>query len=166
MSSTANPPTTSNYLADLAARIKAEHEAATGFIKQGLERAIHAGKLLIEAKDHLPHGQWLPWLREHCPALPERTASHYMRLAHHEDDLRAKSANLADLNISEAVGLLTPVAPLGALGLHAQLAAIDPRIVLTPTGLKLPDDLSFENWKIIGAMLFAFFPTVNEGGRS
>jgi hypothetical protein len=50
----------SNSLADLAARIRAEHEAATLAIKRGLAHSIAAGKLLNEAKALLKHGQWLP----------------------------------------------------------------------------------------------------------
>jgi hypothetical protein len=65
----------SNSLADLAARIRAEHEAVIIFMKKGLERAIRAGELLLEAKAQIgKHGQWLPWLREHCQ-VPERTAT-------------------------------------------------------------------------------------------
>ena len=47
--------------ADLAARIRAEHEAVIIFMKKGLERAIRAGELLLEAKAQIgKHGQWLP----------------------------------------------------------------------------------------------------------
>lgn len=88
----------SNSLADLAARINVEHEAVTKFMKQSLERAIRAGELLIEAKAQLKHGQWLPWLREHCQ-LPERTASHYMRLAQNASQI----GNVADLTVREAI---------------------------------------------------------------
>jgi hypothetical protein len=68
----------SNRLPELAARIKAEHEACTAALKRGIEHAVAAGKLLIEAKAQLPHGQWLPWLREHCQ-IPERSARRYMQ---------------------------------------------------------------------------------------
>jgi hypothetical protein len=84
----------SNSLADLAARIRAEHEASTLAIKRGLQHAITCGRLLIEAKAQLRHGQWLPWLREHCQ-VPERSAQRYMQLAIYAAD--AKSDNLADL---------------------------------------------------------------------
>jgi len=94
-------------LADLAARIRAEHEATAIAIKRGLEHATNAGNLLIEAKAQLAqHGQWLPWLRDHCQ-VPERTASHYMRLARHAHELGAKSATVADLTVREAVALIT-----------------------------------------------------------
>jgi hypothetical protein len=93
----------SNSLADLAARIKVEHEASGRAIKQGLDHAIACGRLLIEAKAQLnKHGQWLPWLREHCGRMPERTAQHYMRLARHADEIR----NVADLSAREAAALI------------------------------------------------------------
>jgi Protein of unknown function (DUF3102) len=67
-------------------------------MKQGLERAIAAGKLLLEAKALVKHGEWLPWLESHCQ-IPERTVQHYMRLAKHEDEIRKS----ADLDISTEV---------------------------------------------------------------
>jgi hypothetical protein len=74
--------------------------------KRGIEHAITAGNLLIEAKAKLnKHGQWLPWLREHC-TMSERTAQLYMRLARFAPELQAKSASLADLTIERAVSLI------------------------------------------------------------
>jgi DUF3102 family protein len=169
---------TSNSLADLAARIRAEHEAALLSMKRGLEHTITAGGLLLEAKAQLAHGQWLPWLREVCPSLPERTASHYMRLARHADELRTESANIADLTVREAIALIAnptvaeaisepESGPAGQLDrtpwlemlwrFRLELAAIDPRIEITPTSLRLPDGLSYDNWKMVGALLKAFF---------
>jgi hypothetical protein len=49
----------SNSLADLAARIR--DKAAAKAVKSGVEHAMTAGDLLIEAKAEVPHGQWLPW---------------------------------------------------------------------------------------------------------
>jgi DUF3102 family protein len=99
-------PARSNSLADLAARIRIEHEACRQALKHGLEHAIAAGELLIEAKKQLKHGQWLPWLREHC-RTPERTARHYMRLAKHKEQI----GNIADLTVTEAVAALAPISP-------------------------------------------------------
>jgi hypothetical protein len=98
---------TSNYLADLAARINAEHEAARRLVKQGAERAMNAGDLLIEAKDRVPHGQWLPWLAEHCE-ISERTAQLYMRLARARPEIEAKSATVADLSLRGAIAEIAP----------------------------------------------------------
>ena len=61
-------------LASLAARIRAEHKAFIGLARKSLDHAFNAGNLLIEAKAKLDkHGQWLPWLRKHCP-FSERIA--------------------------------------------------------------------------------------------
>jgi Protein of unknown function (DUF3102) len=169
----------SNYLAHLAGRIQAEHEAALLSMKRGLQHAIAAGKLLIEAKAQVKHGQWLPWLREHCPAsLPERTASLYMRLARHASELEAKSATVADLTVRRAVELLAARAAAPAeesvtetvgrlvadapamlnpiVRLLLVLRDIDHRIELSHTGLKMPDGLSFEAWSRIGDELNAY----------
>jgi hypothetical protein len=96
----------SNSLVDLAARIKAEHEATTSTLKRGLEHALAAGKLLIEAKEQLAHGQWLPWLKEHC-GVPERTAQAYMRVARSFGTLDdAKAQRVADLSFRDALNSL------------------------------------------------------------
>ena len=111
----------SNSLADRAARIRAEHEAVGYAMKRSLGHALAAGKLLIEAKAQVPHGRWLPWLREHCQ-VPERSAQRYMLLARHAPELEAKSANLADLTMDGAAKLLAP--PPGASQLRRQSMAI------------------------------------------
>jgi Protein of unknown function (DUF3102) len=97
----------SNSLADLAARIKAEHDAVGHALKRGLEHAIAAGRLLIEAKEQLAHGQWLPWLRDHCQ-VSERMAQRYMLLARHAPELSAKSDTVSDLTIRGALEQLAP----------------------------------------------------------
>jgi hypothetical protein len=101
--------TLSNSLADLAARIRVEHEAHTVAMKRSLAHAIEAGELLIEAKAQLKHGQWLPWLGEHC-AMSDRTARLYMRLARNRAAIE-RNGSVADLSLRGAVELLTPVEP-------------------------------------------------------
>jgi DUF3102 family protein len=98
--------TTSNSLADLAARIKAEHGAVATALKDSVRHAIAAGELLIEAKAQLAHGQWLPWLSDHC-TISERTAQLYMRVAKNRADIEAQIRNdVADLSLSEAAAIL------------------------------------------------------------
>jgi len=87
----------SNSLADLAARIRTEHEASVLAIKRGFKHAIACGRLLIEAKAQLDHGQYLPWLRDHC-GVPERSARRYVELAAYAADQQI--GQLADLSIS------------------------------------------------------------------
>jgi Protein of unknown function (DUF3102) len=97
----------SNSLADLAARIRAFHEATAEGLRRSVEHAMAAGDLLIEAKAQLKHGQWLPWLRDHC-VMSERTAQLYMRCAKNRSAIeeQAKSATFADLTLNEAAAVL------------------------------------------------------------
>jgi hypothetical protein len=95
----------SNILPDLAARIRAEHEAASGALKSSVGHAITAGELLIEAKALVKHGQWLPWLQNHC-AISERTAQLYMRCARSRKEIEANTQCVADLTLNEAAALL------------------------------------------------------------
>ena len=87
----------------LAAEIRAEHDAAQHAAETATKHAIRCGLLLIEAKDGLTHGQWLPWLQKHC-ALSERTGQAYMRLARKHGELNAKKAQrVADLPVRDAM---------------------------------------------------------------
>jgi hypothetical protein len=84
-------------LSDLAARIKAAHEKA----KSGLAAAMDAGDLLVEAKERMDRGQWVPWLMDHCD-ISERTAQRYMRLARNRAIMLPKNDTVADLSINKA----------------------------------------------------------------
>jgi hypothetical protein len=96
----------SNSLTDLAARIRAEHTAVATALKDSVKHAIVAGELLIEAKAQVSHGQWLPWLRDHC-TISERTAQLYIRVAKNRVEVEAKIRNdVADLTLSEAAAVL------------------------------------------------------------
>jgi hypothetical protein len=66
--------------ADLALRIRAEHEAAQSAMRSAVSHAVEAGKLLMEAKKSVPYGGWEAWVRDSC-GFSERTAQGYMRLA-------------------------------------------------------------------------------------
>jgi hypothetical protein len=99
-------PSMSNSLADLAARIEAEHAAASEAARNHVEHAMLAGELLIEAKAQLGHGRWLPWLADR--GIVERTAQLYMRLARNKETI--KSATVADLTVRGAIMMLAPQA--------------------------------------------------------
>jgi hypothetical protein len=104
----------SNRLPVLAAEIKLKladvhrHYAAT------VASAIEAGERLLEAKDLVGHGQWLPWLKEHC-GVSERTARDYMRLAEHKD----KIGSAADLSIRAALAAVAPARTCGDFIMNA-----------------------------------------------
>lgn len=73
-----------------AERINALHAAAAEASSTALECARRCGELLQFAKEQMPHGKWLPWLRENT-TVSERTAQRYMWLASHWDEIRAKN---------------------------------------------------------------------------
>src|SRR6476469_3025680 len=87
----------SNRLPILAAEIRKAHADVQDAAKTAAQRAIEAGHALIEAKELVEHGGWLPWLRQHC-ALAERTAQLYMQIA----KTGLKSATIADLGLKAA----------------------------------------------------------------
>jgi hypothetical protein len=106
------PIPTTEFLSNLAARIKAAHEALTG--KNVVPRAVQAGEWLKEAKDKLDHGQWQDWLEKNCD-LKERTAQRYMKLADNKAKLMekvrtatrgSKTVTMSDLSISDALNLV------------------------------------------------------------
>jgi hypothetical protein len=102
----------SNVLADLAVRINAEHEAACGAVKSGAEHAMAAGDLLIEAKAKLDqHGGWLPWLKQNCGEISERTAQLYMRMARNREAIEANAQHVADLSLRGAMAVIAPPKP-------------------------------------------------------
>lgn len=80
-------------------------EAITGEIleakRAGGEAILTIGRCLIEAKEKLPHGEWLPWLNEQVD-LSERTAQKFMKLAREWSNPNT----LADLGASKALMLL------------------------------------------------------------
>jgi hypothetical protein len=90
-------------LAELAAQINTEHDECKATFKRGLDHAMRAGDLLIQAKALVGHGNWLLWFREHCH-MAERTAQVYMRLARHRPQV--ESAGPAGLTIDSMLATL------------------------------------------------------------
>lgn len=65
---------------DLAIQINAEHEACIGAAGTAVEHAIKVGRLLFEAKNQVPYGGWMAWVKENC-RFSQDTAGNYMRVA-------------------------------------------------------------------------------------
>lgn len=65
------------------------------------EAILAIGKRLIEAKEMLPHGEWIPWLNEKVE-FSERTAQNFMRLAKEFSNPQL----VADLGARKALTLL------------------------------------------------------------
>jgi|GEM_PF-4237020 len=69
----------SNRLPILAEQIKSAHNDTVEASNLAAQRALDAGIALVEAKELVKHGDWLPFLKE--ARVPERTAQRYMTLA-------------------------------------------------------------------------------------
>lgn len=81
--------------------------------KYVLEQSIEIGRLLCEAKEAVPHGEWGHWLEENC-AYSTSNANNLMRIyteyGENEDQLSFFAENklelYGDLNRSQAIALL------------------------------------------------------------
>lgn len=93
-------------LSSLAEQINERHALATKHATDAVVAARNAGESLIQAKNQVPHGQWLTWLEANCTVKP-RQSQQYMRLAQHWDHEKLKSALNAHLSISGALALLS-----------------------------------------------------------
>ena len=69
----------SNFLADIAERVRLASDAAEEAGRTNVEKSIEAGHLLLQAKNDCPHGQWLPFLDR--AGVKSRWAQILMRLA-------------------------------------------------------------------------------------
>ena len=83
-------------LADLGTEINDTHAAAMLHAGKAMNHALRCGDLLIKAKATVPHGGWLPWLRQNI-VFSDRTAQAYMRLAAKFG--RDKRSTVADLSV-------------------------------------------------------------------
>jgi len=94
-------------LPELADNINAEHRQAEAAINNGLQHALKAGQLLLAAKSHIEHGQWIPWLKKNFQGSG-RTARAYTLLAKRWPAADGKLATRdATLSYRKAVRLLT-----------------------------------------------------------
>lgn len=130
---------TSNDLPQLATRINSEHRWCERNIRNGLGHAKVAGELLLKAKEQLPHGAWLPWLKDNV-TFSEWTARRYMALAEGWETLTAKSGTVPDLlTINEALRLLTE--PPADQEEERTEEVVDQEEECIDAALPLPDDV-------------------------
>lgn len=90
--------TTTAALPELAADANREHAHCKAAFSDAVEHALTAGRLLLEAKVAVVHGEWLPWIEQNFDG-GARTAQGYMRLA--KDSANAQ--RLAHLGIAGAL---------------------------------------------------------------
>jgi hypothetical protein len=72
---------TTAYAYSLGDLINEQYEIAERCAEDHVTHVIECGRLLKKQRDRLNHGEWQPWLAEHCPQIAERTARHYMQAA-------------------------------------------------------------------------------------
>lgn len=127
--------------ADAIRDLIAESDAAA---LTAIERALSAGRLLVDAKAECRHGEWLPFLKR--AGVKERRARQYMQLA----ASGLKSATVADLggiraaleflakrtkgqiDLDHAIGLLASGGAGGLAALERALVAIDDAMFMMP----------------------------------
>lgn len=116
-------------LAQLAEKAKEAHQAAQDSAATAVERALEAGRALLEARDLCPHGTWIPWLKEHFKQ-EVGTARSYMRAAKRWHILAARCPNAAQLPLREVLKLLSKLFP------HDGGETIPPQTPETPRRLE------------------------------
>jgi Protein of unknown function (DUF3102) len=126
----------SSRLHILAASINEHLTAAEKATRRGLEHAIAAGLLLIEAKKLVGHGEWLAWLQANCQ-IGQRQAQTYMRLARNRHRFEAvKNAAAAHLTIAAAEALVGRPRPERPRGLPGQLDMLGgPEVTAPPPAI-------------------------------
>jgi hypothetical protein len=141
---------TAPALPDLAQAIETEHKAAHRAARTALEHALECGRLLIQAKDAVPHGQWLPWLEANVSFGP-RQAQKYMRLTDNASALPNTTPE-SHLTIEGALSLLAAPkedprdAAAWLMEMQRLWAEALPAIEILGTGREIPEYfLAFDN---------------------
>lgn len=70
-----------NRLPALVAEIVRAHAECRRATMDAIRHAVAAGHPLNEARQLVPHGKWVPWLRANVPGVSVRTAQRYMAAA-------------------------------------------------------------------------------------
>lgn len=125
-------------LAKLATEINEHHRAAETALRSGLEHALEAGRLLMEAKGRCQHGTWGGWLEEHFEGS-ERTARVYMQVAKRWPEIQAKRQHVADLTFRDALKLLAAPKVPDTEQVERQLVDLRARLADISTIADLPE---------------------------
>ena len=100
--------------AGLVVQINTAHRNAGISASQAINSAAECGRLLIEAKAIVPHGEWEPWLEAHTE-VGSRQAQKYMRLAEHWTEIEAKCEEGSSLlGVDSALRLIAKPKPAPA----------------------------------------------------
>jgi hypothetical protein len=97
------------------------HTELTGLAGTVLEKAQRIGQLLVEVREKIGHGQWLPWLKKNVP-FTDRSARNYVAVYEHRD--RIKLESVSDLTSAYKM-LAAPTEPEE----HEVVVAANPKFV-------------------------------------
>jgi hypothetical protein len=89
----------------LADQINEAHRQVEQHARSAVLAAREAGRLLVEAKDKIGHGNWLHWLKSNCD-VSERTAQRYMLIYQRWGELESKTTSVTDLSVNAALAFL------------------------------------------------------------
>jgi hypothetical protein len=92
-------------LETLAATIRTADHCTTNATISLVWHALTAGDALLAAKEKVPHGGWLKWLKAECN-LSEDRAERYMRVARGRGALEANSARVRNLSLAGVLRLI------------------------------------------------------------
>jgi hypothetical protein len=92
-------------LDELGIDIRHKHAHIVEAISSALDHARDAGRLLLEAKKRIPHGQFLTFVQDTC-GLHVRTAQDYMAIASHWSAIEPNAQRVAHLSIRAALALI------------------------------------------------------------
>ncbi len=93
-----------NQLIILVSEIRRLHDLAETSAKDAVRYAMEAGKLLLQAKSNLPHGEFQKWVKEHL-GLPPRRAQRYLQAARGETPKKRLTESKSDTvsHLSKAI---------------------------------------------------------------
>jgi hypothetical protein len=83
-----------------ATRIMVNYQLARNCAAQAVIYAAKCGAVMNQAKELVGHGKFGKWLKKHCPAVTQRTATNYMALAG-QIAHSAKLETVSNLNLLE-----------------------------------------------------------------
>ena len=98
-------PISVDKLDQLAVRINREQAAAYGSARKAVEHAAECGRLLLNAKELVEHGEWLPWLEANTEVSP-RQSQNYMKLAGNWGEIESKYEPSSHLTLTGALKLI------------------------------------------------------------
>jgi len=67
------------------------HAAIEDSLRTSLGKALICGSLLCQQKEELPHGEFIPWIKENLPMISVRTCQKYMNLHRNQELIKCES---------------------------------------------------------------------------